>query len=152
MRRSTPYALLPLTEESPGVPGEMEFTANVGPPVAVTDANVISIQKTEKPSSSAGSPSPKFEVGRTWQFKGRFSGSLAAVASVEVKLHCYDRETEQWYPTAAMQFVGSNGLSLTKGNVKDLPAVLGTSYVGIELTGLAPANQVLHLVMHEAAQ
>jgi hypothetical protein len=152
MRRSTPFALTPLTESAPGVPGEMTFTANVGPPAAVTDANVISIQKTELPALADGTPGPEFEVGRTWQFKGRFSGSLAATASAEVTLHCYDRETDEWYAIAAMQFVGSNFLSLTKGNVKDLPAVIGTSYVGVELTGLAPANQVLHLVMHEAAQ
>ncbi len=152
MRRSTPYALTPLTESAPGVPGEMTFAANVGPPADPDAANVITVQRYEKPPRGDGSDGPAFEVGRTWQLKGRFTGTLAATATVTVTLHCYDRETGEWYATAAMNFYGANFLSTTKGNVHDMAAVLGTSHVGVELKGLAPANQVLELVLYESAQ
>lgn len=151
MRRSTPFVLDPLTESAPGVPGEMNFDANVGAPAATTDANVIDIRRFQKPALADGTNSLQFEVGRTWQLKGRIGGAPAATANIKVTLWCYDRVSEQWYPMAELSFVGSTLLSGNVGNVKDMAAVLGTDYVGFQITGIV-STQELNLMMYEAME
>jgi hypothetical protein len=142
------YAHKPLTLDGSGDPGEIaltstsDITAPTGAP-DITKDNVWLVQKT-------GNGAQDLEVGKTWQIKGRFSGSAEATADVLVTLWCYDRTTEQWYALAAMRFLGTNGLgTVDVGNSKDFAAPIGTSYVGAEVVGLA-ANQTLHLVHYEA--
>lgn len=145
MRRSTPFALTPKTSGGTAT-GEKDFTANTGIPTTTSDPQVWEIQRAEKPSGG----NQLYEVGRTWQFKGRFSGSAAAAGDVLVTLWCYDRTSEQWYPTAALQFLGTVGTT-DSGNCKDMAAVIGTSHIGAQVVGLVD-NQDFHLMMYESGQ
>jgi len=142
------YAHTPLTLDGSGDPGEIaltsasDITAPTGAP-DTDDDNVWSVQRT-------GNGSMALEVGKTWQLKGRFSGTAEASADVLVTLWAYDRTTEQWYALASMQFLGSTGLGTADmGNCKDFAAPIGTSHLGAEVVGLA-ADQTLHLVHYEA--
>lgn len=147
MRRETPFGLTPKTTGGAAT-GEIDFAADVGAPTQLTDPNVIEIQRYEKPETPTPQP---FEVGVTWQFKGRFTGSAAASADVSVTLWCYDRNSAQWYPTAKMRFVGIDNITLELGNTKDMSAPIGTSHVGFEVEDLL-TNQTLHLMMYEAGR
>jgi hypothetical protein len=152
-RIATSAALTPLTSGGT-VTGEMDLAADVGPPTTTGDANVFSIQRHEKPIKADGTYPSLFEVGQTWQFKARFSGTAAAAANVLVTIWCYDRTTAKFYAIAAMQFVGTSLLTSTGvelGNAKDMSAVLGTSHIGVEVVGLV-ADQDLHLVMYESGR
>lgn len=151
MRRSTPFALTPKTSGGTAT-GEKDFTADTGIPVTTSDPQVWEIQHAEKPATEAGDAPYKYEVGRTWQFKGRFSGSAAAAGDVLVTLWCYDRKSEQWYATASMRFFGTSSLgTVDNGNTKDMAAVIGTSHIGAQVVGLV-ANQDFHLMMYESGQ
>lgn len=142
------YGHKPLTLDGSGDPGEIALTSasDIAAPTGapdVADDNVWSVQRTSNGSLN-------LEVGKTWQLKGRFTGTAEAAADVLVTLWCYDRITSQWYALASMQFLGSSGLGTADmGNCKDFAAPIGTSYVGAEVVGLA-ANQTLHLVHYEA--
>jgi hypothetical protein len=152
MRRSTAHRLTPKTSGGTAT-GELDITADVGKPTGTGDSNVIAIQEYEKPPKEDGTATTyPFEVGQTWQFKGRFSGTAAATANILVTLWCYDRASEQWYGTAALNFVGESLLgTVDLGNCKDMSAVLGTSHVGLEVEGLL-ADQDFHVMMYESGR
>lgn len=147
MAISDPHAHKPLSLDSGGDPGEIGLTSasDIGVPSGapdVADDNVWLVQRT-------GNGGQRLEVGKTWQIKGRFTGSAKATADALITMYAYDRTTEQWYPLAAMRIVGSAALgTVDLGNCKDFAAPIGTSYVGVEVVGLA-ANQTLHLVHYE---
>jgi hypothetical protein len=128
--------------------GEKDFTADTGAPTTTSDPQVWEIQEAQKPAGG----NQLYEVGRTWQFKGRFSGSAAAAGDVLVTLWCYDRTSEQWYATAAMQFFGTGSLgTVDNGSCKDMAAVIGTSHIGAQVVGIA-TDQDFHLMMYESGQ
>lgn len=147
MAIGNPYAHHPISLDSSGDPGEFDLTSasDIGVPTGapdVADDNQWLVQRK-------GNDNVNLEVGKTWQLKGRFSGTAEAAADVLVTMYAYDRTTLQWYAIAAVQMVGSTGLGTADlGNCKDFAAPLGTSYVGVEVVGLA-ANQTLHLVHYE---
>lgn len=128
----------PITRDGNGDPIEFEISADVGKPTSLTDPNVYEIP-------GVGNSDPDFETEEQWQIKTRVSGTGAASAVIDYRLWCYDPWVLQWYASTWIKAPGDDAGTALLAQVQDLPGVMSTTHVGVEVSGLV-GDQKLHVV------
>jgi hypothetical protein len=136
----------PVTRDGAGDPDEFELTGPQSAPTAITDPNVYEIPSVMRAVNNGDPDVP--EVEELWQFKARFTGATAASTDCQVTLWLYDYWLDEFYASAKIRLVGVNGLSTALGNVVQIPGVLGTSHIGLEIDSGLAAGDTIHW-LHE---
>jgi hypothetical protein len=116
--------------------GPWEKPADVAAANVYPLASIVSQIDREKPDVD--------EVDELWQLVATFDGpTTPELEDVWVILWCLSRFSGLWQPTAPIHFVGDDLILTEKvGQVFHMPGVMGTTHVGVAITGQGAGNNL----------
>jgi hypothetical protein len=141
MATETSYMRKPVTRvdwPTDATPAAFAVSGNATKPTAVTDPNVYSVPMVRQ-AIDAGQPTVP-EVEELWQFQFRTD---SATSDAEVVLWFHNKWLDTWQASALIEVKGTDLIDISHGSVWTMPGVLGTDYVGVQVSN--HAGQVLYV-------
>ena len=110
---------------------EFEIDGNQPIPTAITDVNVYPVPYIVQDILAGKTGTDVEEVEEFWQWKWRTDNVNSDAIMV---LWFHDIDTDEWYPSAKIHVMGSAILTFSSGGAYSSPGVLGTDYIGVQVT------------------
>ncbi len=122
-------------------PAEFTLVGNHAKPASLDASNVYPIPLVMKDERDV--EEEKFsnlqEVEEIWQLQFRTDNPDSDCL---VTVWCWNVWVEQWFPWAALEVKGENGLDIAHGGVWTDNGVLGVSHIGIQVSGHGGSDEL----------